>query len=60
MISARIVTRSGPALRQVHEVADVLDAHVDEQHVTIKRRQGDRIVFASRIVVSVEFLGGPL
>ena len=59
MISARIVTRDG-LLRQVHEVADVLDAHVDEQHVTIKRRKGDRIVFASRIVVRVEFLGGPL
>ena len=60
MITARILTRSGPGLSQVHEVADVLDAHVDEQHVTIKRRKGDRIVFASRIVVSVELLGGPL
>ena len=59
MISARIVTRDG-VLRQVHEVADVLDAHVDEQHVTIKRRKGDRIVFASRIVSSVELFGGPL
>ena len=59
MMHARILTRSSTRRADVTELRDVVDAHVDDQHVTVKLRNGDRVTFASRIVTNVEFLGGP-
>ena len=59
MISARILTRS-PDGSSVIELHNVVDGHVDAEHITIKQSSGNRTVIAARIVVSVEFLGGPL
>lgn len=58
MIRARILTRS-PEGTSVIELHNVVDGHVDDQHITIKQSSGNRTVIASRVVVSVEFLAGP-
>lgn len=58
MIRARILTRV-PEGSSVIELHNVVDAHVDEQHVTVKQSSGNRTVVASRIVTGVEFLAGP-
>lgn len=59
MICARIFTRSpdGSSLIELH---NVVDAHVDAEHVTVKQSSGNRTVVASRLVTTVEFLAGPL
>lgn len=57
MIRARILTRS-PEGSSVIELHNVVDAHVDDQHVTVRQASGNRTVVASRIVTAVELLGG--
>lgn len=57
MIHARILTRS-PEGASVIELHNVVDAHIDTEHVTIRQSSGNRTVVASRIVTVVELLGG--